>query len=136
MRASAAKTPIKRLYIFAAVLAVWIVIIILQLVRLQIFRYGEFLARLQRQTFRTIPVEPRRGYIYDRNGHQLAVSIDVDSVFAVPSEVHDRPTTAQLLGRVLNIDPQDIMTRMAASKTFTFIARKIDDDTSRAHSPA
>ena len=37
------------------------------------------------------------------------MSIDVDSVFAVPSEVHDPETTAAILGKVLNLDPQEIV---------------------------
>ena len=53
-----------------------------------------------------ITVEPRRGVIYDRNGVELAMSIDVDSVFAVPSEIPDQETTAALLGNVLNLDPR------------------------------
>ena len=27
-----------------------------------------------------IPIQPRRGVIYDRNGHELAFSIDVESL--------------------------------------------------------
>ena len=70
----------------------------------------------QRQQNRTIPVEPRRGNIYDRYGHPLAMSIDVDSVFAVPSEVHDQETTAAMLGKVLNLDPQDIVVRLKMAR--------------------
>ncbi len=60
-----------------------------------------------------LPVEPRRGTIYDRNGSALAMSIDVDSVFAVPSEIPDQETTAAFLGKVLDLDPQDILARIA-----------------------
>ena len=94
MRASAPKTPSRRLYIFAALLFLWILAICFRLVRLQVVKYGDFVQRAQRQQNRTIPVEPRRGNIYDRNGYALAMSIDVDSVFAVPSEIHDQETTA------------------------------------------
>ncbi|HSY11430.1 MAG TPA: penicillin-binding protein, partial [Verrucomicrobiae bacterium] len=84
MRASAPKTPSKRLYIFAALLFVWILIICFRLFRLQVVKYQDFMLRATRQQQRTIPIEPRRGNIYDRNGYALAMSIDVDSVFAVP----------------------------------------------------
>ena len=85
--------------------------------------------RAQRQQNRSIPVEPRRGNIYDRNGYALAMSVDVDSVFAVPSEIHDPETTATLLGRVLDLDPQEIVARLQASRNFVFIKRKVDQDT-------
>jgi len=129
MRANAVKLPTRRLYFFGALLFLWILAICFRLVRLQVVKYGEFVQRAQRQQNRSIPVEPRRGNIYDRNGYALAMSVDVDSVFAVPSEIHDPETTATLLGRVLDLDPQEIVARLQASHNFVFIKRKIDQDT-------
>ena len=130
MRASAPKMPARRLYILAALLSLWILAIGFRLVRLQIVKYGFFVQLAHRQQNRTIPVEPRRGNIFDRYGHPLAMSIDVDSVFAVPSEVHDPETTASLLGQVLNLDPQEIVARIESSRNFAYIARKVDAETS------
>jgi cell division protein FtsI (penicillin-binding protein 3) len=129
MRASAPKTPTRRLYIFAALLSLWILAICFRLVRLQVVKYGDFMQRAQRQQNRTIPVEPRRGNIYDRNGYALAMSVDVDSVFAVPSEVHDQETTAAVLGKVLDMNPQEIVARLQSNRNFAFIKRKIDAET-------
>src|SRR5215472_1161339 len=128
MRASAPKTPSRRLYIFGALLFLWIFAICFRLFRLQVVKYGEFVQRAQRQQNRTIPVEPRRGNIYDRNGYALAMSIDVDSVFAVPSEIHDQETTAVILGKVLDMDPHEIVARLQSNRNFAFIKRKIDAD--------
>ena len=108
----------RRLYILAALLCLWILAICFRLVRLQVVKYGFFVQLAHRQQNRTIPVDPRRGNIYDRNGHPLAMSIDVDSVFAVPSEVHDQETTALILGKVLNLDPQEIVARIESSRNF------------------
>jgi cell division protein FtsI (penicillin-binding protein 3) len=129
MRASPPKTPARRLYILAALLCLWILAIGFRLVRLQVVKYGFFTQLAHRQQNRTIPVEPRRGNIFDRYGHPLAMSIDVDSVFAVPSEVHDPETTAAILGKVLNLDPQMIVARIESSKNFAYIARKVDAET-------
>src|SRR5271167_1025518 len=130
MRASAPKTPTRRLYILAALLCLWILAICFRLVRLQVVKYGFFVQLAHRQQNRTIPVEPRRGNIFDRYGHPLAMSIDVDSVFAVPSEVHDPETTAAVLGKVLNLDPREIVARIESSRNFAYIARKVDAETS------
>ena len=130
MRASTPQTPTRRLYILAALLSLWILAIGFRLIRLQIVKYGFFVQLAHRQQNRTIPVEPRRGNIFDRYGHPLAMSIDVDSVFAVPSEVHDLDTTATVLGKVLNLDPQVIAARIQGSRNFAYIARKVDGETS------
>ena len=129
MRASAPKTPTRRLYILAALLCLWILAICFRLVRLQVVKYGFFVQLAHRQQNRTIPVEPRRGNILDRYGHPLAMSIDVDSVFAVPSEVHDPESTAAILGKVLNLDPREIVARIESSRNFAYIARKVDAET-------
>ena len=121
--------PKLRLWLLAGVLLVWCLGIGLRLVQLQIIKYGDWLQRAQRQQQRTIEVAPRRGIIYERNGHELAMSITVDSVFAVPSEIPDAHTTASLLARVLRGDAREIAAKLKSSRNFTWIARKVDADT-------
>jgi cell division protein FtsI (penicillin-binding protein 3) len=120
----------QRLYLFGALLFVWMSLVCFRLVQLQVVNYGEWLQRAQRQQQRTTEVSPRRGMIYDRNGHELAMSVMVDSIFAVPSEVPDKATAAQLLANVTNQDPQEILQRLSTSRNFCWIARKVDAETS------
>ena len=131
MRASGpAKTPAKRLYILAAVLFLWVAAVLARLVDLQIIKYQFFLNLAAKEHGRLIDVEPRRGTIYDRNGAELAMSIDVDSVFAVPSEIPDHETTAQILAKVLNLDSQELLAHLRAQKNFAWVKRKVDAETS------
>ncbi len=120
------KDPKWRLYLLGGFLFLWCGCIGLRLVQLQILHYGDWLQRAQRQQQRTIPVAPRRGIIYDRNGHELAMSISVDSVFAVPSEIPDPENAANLLASVLGSDPREMVARLKASHSFAWIARKVD----------
>jgi cell division protein FtsI (penicillin-binding protein 3) len=120
----------KRLYFLGALLFLWLGAIVFRLVNLQVVKYGEFEQRAQRQQQRTIDISPRRGIIYDRNGQELAMSVNVDSVFAVPSEIPDQPTTAHLLARILKADPDELLAKMKSSHSFTWIARKVDPDVS------
>jgi cell division protein FtsI (penicillin-binding protein 3) len=121
----------QRLYLLAALLVFWFGLICLRLVQLQIFDYGDFVTRASHQQQRTIEISPRRGVIYDRHGQELAMSIAVDSFFAVPSEIPDQPTAAGLLARVLNVDPHDLLARFRSSRTFCWVARKVDAQTSK-----
>ncbi|MGZ4787604.1 MAG: penicillin-binding transpeptidase domain-containing protein [Terriglobales bacterium] len=120
----------KRLYFLGAFLFLWLIAIIFRLVNLQVVKYGEFEQRAQKQQQRTIDVSPRRGIIYDRNGHELAMSVNVDSVFAVPSEIPDQVNTAHLLARILKADPDELLAKMKSSHSFCWIARKLDPDVS------
>ena len=121
----------KRIYILAAVFLFWAVIICGRLVQLQIFDYGDLEQHALHQQQRTIEVAPRRGIIFDRSGHELAMSIDVDSIFAVPSEIPDPNTAASLLAHILNLDPAELRARFRASRTFCWVARKVDADASQ-----
>jgi cell division protein FtsI (penicillin-binding protein 3) len=53
------------------------------------------------------------------------MSVPVDSAFAVPSEIADPDMVARLIGKVLDIPADEIATRMASSRSFAWIARKI-----------
>src|SRR5437588_886195 len=119
-----------RLYLLGGILLFWCCAICLRLVYLQVFCYREFAQRAVRQQQRTMEVSPKRGIIFDRAGHELAMSVSVDSVFAVPSEVPDQATTASLLARVLNADPRELLARFKTSHTFCWVARKVDAETS------
>ena len=119
----------RRLYLLGAMVVLWFVAIAMRLVDLEIFRYGEFEARAQHQQQRTIEISPKRGIIYDRAGRELAMSIDVDSGFAVPSEIPDLSSTIALVTRITKEDPREILARCRASRSFCWVARKADAET-------
>lgn len=120
----------KRLYILLGFLLFWFLVICGRLVWLQVVNYGDYTQRAARQQQRSIEVSPVRGNIYDRRGNELAMTVSVDSVFAVPSEVPDIHSAAQVLARVLKADSTEIESRMRGSRAFAWIARKIDNATS------
>jgi cell division protein FtsI (penicillin-binding protein 3) len=131
MAAKSSPNPKTRLYALGGFFLFWLLMISFRLLQLEVVDYGEWMQRAARQQQRSIEVAARRGNIYDRNGHELAMSIDVDSVFAVPSEIPDPETTASLLGRVLNLPAPEIVAKLRGSHSFAWIARKIDADESK-----
>ena len=117
-----------RIYALAAFLCLWLVTICFRLVYLQIFRYGDFQQRAQHQQQRSFDLSPKRGIIFDRGGRELAMSIQVDSVFATPSEIPDLPNTIGLIARITKDDPRVLLADCRARKTFCWVARKADAD--------
>ena len=118
-----------RLYLLGAMLLLWCVAICGRLVYLQVFSYGKFVAQAAHQQQRAIPLTAKRGNIYDRAGHELAMSVLVDSAFAVPSEVKDLPTAISLITRITGDDYNVVLADCRAHKTFCWVARKADDET-------
>jgi len=118
-----------RLYLLGAVLALWCVAICARLVYLQVFSYGKFVKQAGHQQQRAIPLAAKRGVIYDRAGRELAMSVMVDSAFAVPTEVKDLPTAIHLITRITGDDYNDVLADCRGHKTFCWVARKADDET-------
>jgi cell division protein FtsI (penicillin-binding protein 3) len=115
-----------RLYALSGFLCLWLVVICLRLVYLQIFCYGDFEHRAQHQQQRSFDLSPKRGVIYDRAGRELAMSIQVDSAFAVPTEIPDLANTISLIARITRDDPRVALADCRARKTFCWVARKAD----------
>jgi cell division protein FtsI (penicillin-binding protein 3) len=125
----ASATPDKakfRLYTLSGLLCLWFLVICLRLIYLQVFCYGDFEHRAQHQQQRTFDLSPKRGVIYDRAGRELAMSIQVDSAFAVPTEIPDLPNSINLITRITKEDPRVVLADCRSRKTFCWVARKAD----------
>lgn len=115
-----------RIIFLGAIALLWLGSLLVRLVDLQVLRYDEFARRAERQQQRTLDVTPQRGVIYDRNHHELAVSIGVDSVFAIPSEIKDPALVARLLAPVLGLEPTVLEDRLRSDRSFVWVKRKLD----------
>jgi cell division protein FtsI (penicillin-binding protein 3) len=122
-----------RLLLVAGVALLWMTAVFGRLGYLQLVRHSDYLARAQRQQQRTIEITPKRGAIFDRNMHPLAMSVPVESAFAVPAEIGDNKVmAARLLSGVLGI-PRDVLeTRFESGSSFVWILRKLPPDKAEA----
>jgi cell division protein FtsI (penicillin-binding protein 3) len=111
--------------IVAALAAIWAGAVFGRLGYLQLFRYSEYYSRAQHQQRLIVDVSASRAEIFDRNMNPLAMSVPVDSAFAVPSEIADPDMVARLIGKVLDVPSDEIATRIASSHSFAWIARKL-----------
>lgn len=126
----------RRALVVAVFLCAWMIAVGARLAYLQTSQH-EWLSRRARA--QQLDVEPQmavRGLILDRQGRELARSVDVDSFFAVPKEIENADETASSLARVLNIDAVSLATRLKeglrAKRGFIWVARKADEDQSQA----
>src|SRR5436309_128685 len=130
MAATARNSTNLRLYLLAGVFVFWCSAICARLVYLQIFRYGSFQQRAQHQQQRTEEVSARRGVFYDSQVREMAMSINVDSVFAVPTDMPLPASTISLIARITKQDPRELLARCESAKTFCWLARKPDPEIS------
>ncbi len=82
-----------RLFVIATVFVVWAVAVESRLVWLQVYQHDHFVTRAANQQKRTATVAPRRGDIVDRHGRPLAISVDADTIAAVPRDIDNPQAT-------------------------------------------
>ena len=131
--------PMKRarFFIICIFFLLWAVAISGRLFWLQIVRHSEYVERAQKQQQRTFEVDPRRGILYDRNMRELAMTVQVDSIYAVPNEIDDKEkhADARILAAIVHTDPadtqsteQEIAHRIDEGRGFAWIARRVTPD--------
>ena len=114
------------------VFVAWTAGIEARLVYLQVYRHDDYVARAGRQQMRTFQLAAMRGDIVDRESRMLATSAQVQSVYAVPTEIDDPGGTAAALCRALkDCTPEFLATltgRLSRDKAFQFVKRHVSPE--------
>ncbi|MDD3888766.1 MAG: stage V sporulation protein D [Syntrophomonadaceae bacterium] len=100
----------------------------------QFVRGAELSEKAMQNRMRDVPVESKRGIIYDRNGHELAISISADSVYAIPAEVcrtGKQQQTADKLAEILQMDKEKLYQRLTRQSSFEWLKRQITPEQSK-----
>jgi len=114
-----------RIYIVAGFFLCGLSMILVRATQLQVFERDK-LARLALAGYRGIvKLPPKRGTIYDREGHELAVSVEMESIYADPQEVPNKVEAAKLLSKVLGMKERDLLDRLETQSRFVWIDRKV-----------
>ncbi len=92
---------------------------------LQLVMAEDLAARGNQQHQRVIKLTPQRGAIYDRNGEELALSLEVKSLYANPREIKNLRKVAKLLAPVLGITKKRLRRKLAEKKSFVWIERRL-----------
>jgi cell division protein FtsI/penicillin-binding protein 2 len=136
---------IRRTLFVAAFVVFWMLGISARLVYLQVSEHDKLVERAQRQQQDAVETSPQRGPLLDRQGRELARSIDTISVFIAPDEF-DKKTEAQSveaiectvnqLSSVLGLDQTDLLTRVVearkSGRRFLWAARRVAPDQAHA----
>lgn len=92
---------------------------------------GEWLStRASEQQTREIPIEAKRGTIYDTNMKELAVSITKYTVWCKPVEVKDVEKTSKELAKIIDEEYEDVYKKVNKKNVaLVKVKRWIDDET-------
>jgi len=101
-----------------------------RLVQVQIGQHEQLSARARNQQLGAIETSPTRGQVLDRQGRELARSIDTESFFADPREVLNVTETARRIASVTGQNKDELTTRLReakeSNKKFIWLIRRLD----------
>ena len=114
-----------RIYVVAVFFVCGLSIILARAYQLQVLERDR-LARIALAGYRGIvKLPPKRGTIYDREGHELAVSVEVESIYVHPHHVQNKVQAAKLLSKILDIKERALLGLFKSQRPFVWIDRKV-----------
>jgi cell division protein FtsI (penicillin-binding protein 3) len=134
-RATAKETPVassahRRMLFVAFGLVLWMLVIGGRLIQLQIHRHDELASRARNQQLSSIETAPTRGQVLDRQGRELARSLDTESFYSDPSEVANVEVTARKIASLTGLDRAELVKKFtdakAANKKFIWLIRRLE----------
>ncbi|MGB6377250.1 MAG: penicillin-binding protein [Syntrophobacteria bacterium] len=89
--------------------------------QVQFFQWEGWASVANKQIRRDLHIEARRGEIYDRNGQELAVSIELESLAANPRAIKDPKGTAKKLAAVVEIPATRLRKKLRQHRAFVWL---------------
>ena len=121
-----------RLQIAFIFLVIAMLLIGARVIALQTVQRDKYLAASLDQRTRVKTIRAERGVIFDRNGHELALSVPSVTVYADPREITDPVGTAHALAPVLALSPEKeaaLATDLAVpGSQFRYLARELTQE--------
>ena len=135
MSESRPSTPLSqfqmRLMVLGLLTSLWVLAVGGKLFYLTVSMRDTLQERAELQQQHTLKLDPRRGTIRDRNGHELATSVEVESVYAVPKAFSGArlEEAATALATCLSLPRDKIASRLTGDKSFSWLERKANPRT-------
>ena len=92
---------------------------------LQIKNGDRYQGVAKRQSVAFRKFEAKRGVITDRNGAELAITVDVDSIYAEPRVLKNPKLVASQLSSVLGLDEKKLESRLDSKMYFRYLKRRV-----------
>lgn len=94
--------------------------------KVQLIDAGDLIVRANSQFLREATVYPKRGNIYDRSGHPLALNVQTYSIFAIPKSTDKKVDVYKKLSKIIpELSYKEMTSLIKKRKRFTWLGRKL-----------
>jgi len=125
----------RRIAIGFLVLAALMVLLAFRVAWIQVVQADELTEKAVRQQTSDIPIDAKRGEIYDRNGKELATSLTCYSLWVRPAELAENLDDAGIdklagdLSSLVDIKPEKIKERLTKEQALVRVAKELEKET-------
>ena len=116
----------KRAIILNTVIIFSFFLVSLRLVDLMILNHERFSERAKLQHVKVEDIQVRRGMIFDRHGRELALNIDLESLYCDPEELSLNNDNLIRLASLISKEPKVILSRIPHEGRFAWLGRKLE----------
>ena len=118
----------KRAVILHTAIIFSFVLVSLRLADLMIIDHKRLAEKAQRQHIKVEDIQVRRGTIFDRRGRELALNLELESLYCDPEALIADKEDIKKLGSLVNKEPRRILAKIPDEGRFVWIKRKLSPE--------
>jgi len=104
------------------------VLVFLRLTDLMIINHKRLAERAKQQQVKVEDVQARRGIIFDRRGRELALNLELESLYGDPENLNLTNTDIKKLALAVEKEPRVILSKIPEEGRFAWIERKLGSE--------
>ncbi|MFH1138924.1 MAG: penicillin-binding protein [Pseudomonadota bacterium] len=128
MKSPQAKWTRFRLWVIFILFVLVFGVVVSRAFQLQVLEREKLAKIAEKESNLAIKLTPVRGGMFDRNGEKLAVSLEVDSIFAQPNKIKTPEKTAGALAPLLKADRKELRKKLQTPGSFVWLKRQADPE--------
>jgi cell division protein FtsI/penicillin-binding protein 2 len=102
--------------------------VFLRLTDLMIINHKLLSEKAKQQHIKVEDIQVRRGIIFDREGRQLALNLELESLYCEPDSLNLDTESVKKLASAMAKEPEVILTKIPEEGKFAWIQRKLEPD--------
>lgn len=120
----------KRLIFLACIISAGFIAVTCKLAYIMLINHNWYAEMAKMQQLKTHEMPAKRGLIFDRMGRELAINIDVESIYCNPAEISEdnADAVAATLSKITGKQSDIIKAKISSNTKFCWIERKVSSE--------